>query len=239
MSSVPGHPESVAARTIFLVIRAGAEPAAGDRRKIAPGGGALACTRQLNPMRPAQNEVSLANFPYTLSEDGLQWHCGMPGCNWTRPRTKKSLIVYHKNTHFPKYECEICKECFPQKFRLDTHIRTFHTGEKPYQCKHCDRAFVQLSNLQDHVRKQHAAAVAPSPSPLEPAEHCDPPISSETEKGSWVTSSHPSDISPNKARKVFRIKPRVLRSGDVTGPQLDHCARGCCTEPLQCGDPVS
>jgi uncharacterized C2H2 Zn-finger protein len=70
---------------------------------------------------------------------------------------KRSLIVYHKNTHFPKYACTECEQIFPQKSRLEVHIRTAHTGEKPYKCNHCERAFPQLSNLNDHVSKNHAA----------------------------------------------------------------------------------
>lgn len=65
--------------------------------------------------------------------------------------------MYHKNTHFPKYACTDCDQVFPQKSRLEVHIRTAHTGEKPYECKHCDRAFPQLSNLNDHVNKAHIA----------------------------------------------------------------------------------
>lgn len=90
----------------------------------------------------------------------------MPGCTKRIETTKKSLIVYHRNTHFPKYKCEDCGELFPQKSRLDTHVRIAHTGEKPYACTHCDRCFPQMSNLQDHVRKHHerpASGVANSP----------------------------------------------------------------------------
>ncbi len=105
---------------------------------------------------------SLENFPCTVSSDGETWHCGMPGCCYSKPKAKKSLIVYHKQTHFPKYKCEECGELFPQKSRLDTHVRTAHTGEKPYACPHCERAFPQQSNLNDHVKKHHPTA-APRP----------------------------------------------------------------------------
>jgi hypothetical protein len=71
---------------------------------------------------------------------------------------KKSLIVYHRNTHFPKYACEHCDQIFPQKSRLEVHVRTIHTGEKPYKCEHCERAFPQMSNLNDHVKKTHVPA---------------------------------------------------------------------------------
>ena len=92
-------------------------------------------------------------FPHTIIEN--EWCCGVEGCNKRIAVAKKSLIVYHKNTHNPKYKCEHCDELFPQKSRLEVHVRTMHTGEKPYKCEHCDKAFFQMSNLNDHVKKTH------------------------------------------------------------------------------------
>jgi uncharacterized Zn-finger protein len=79
----------------------------------------------------------------------------MADCSKQIPVEKRSLIVYHKNTHFPKYACTECEQIFPQKSRLEVHMRTAHTGEKPYKCTECERAFPQLSNLNDHVSKNH------------------------------------------------------------------------------------
>jgi len=90
-------------------------------------------------------------FPFTVA-DGV-WSCGL--CPKTIETDKKSLIVYHKNTHYPKYACDFCEKMFPQKSRLDVHVRTSHTGEKPYACTKCDKAFFQLSNLNDHMKKNH------------------------------------------------------------------------------------
>jgi len=92
-------------------------------------------------------------FPHTVANN--MWCCGMDGCSKQIAVEKKSLIVYHKNTHNPKYECAHCGEKFPQKNRLEVHVRTAHTLEKPYKCSHCDRAFPQLSNLKDHVKNWH------------------------------------------------------------------------------------
>ncbi len=92
-------------------------------------------------------------FPHTIVSN--TWCCGMDGCKKQIPVEKKSLIVYHKNTHNPKYECTHCGEKFPQKNRLEVHVRTAHTFEKPYKCSHCDKAFPQLSNLNDHVKNNH------------------------------------------------------------------------------------
>jgi hypothetical protein len=111
------------------------------------------------------NSASSPAYPFTLAENGTVWCCGMPGCTKRIEITKKSLIVYHRNTHFPKYECSECGDLFPQKNRLDVHMRTAHTGEKPYPCEQCERAFPQLSNLQDHVRKHHDAKTGLAASP--------------------------------------------------------------------------
>ena len=96
-------------------------------------------------------------FPFCV--ENAIWCCGMKGCDKKIPTEKKSLIVYHKNTHFPKYACSECEKVFPQKSRLDVHMRTIHTGEKPYECTECTRAFPQLSNLNDHLKKHHSDSV--------------------------------------------------------------------------------
>ena len=95
----------------------------------------------------------MSDFVHTI-HDG-HWCCGMPDCGKKIILEKKSLIVYHRNTHFPKYECTECGKFFPQKSRLEVHIRTIHTGEKPYCCGQCDRTFPQMSNLNDHMKNTH------------------------------------------------------------------------------------
>jgi hypothetical protein len=101
------------------------------------------------------SNFSTTNFPFKITDD--VWCCGMTDCKKSIATNKKSLIVYHKNTHFPKYACTECNEVFPQKSRLEVHVRTAHTGEKPYQCMHFELAFPQMSNLNDHVKKSHTS----------------------------------------------------------------------------------
>jgi hypothetical protein len=112
--------------------------------------------------------MSLENFPFTLLNDGAIWCCGMPDCGKHIPKEKKSLIVYHKNKHFPSLKCEHCGDLFPQKANLDAHIRVKHTGEKPYKCNHCDKAYPQMSNLKDHVSKHHPEALVVAAVPEAP-----------------------------------------------------------------------
>jgi uncharacterized Zn-finger protein len=107
--------------------------------------------------------MSLDNFPFTFINDGAVWCCGMPDCGKQIPKEKKSLIVYHKNKHFPSLKCPHCDELFPQKANLETHVRVKHTGEKPFKCEHCDKAYPQMSNLKDHIAKHHADKLTPTP----------------------------------------------------------------------------
>lgn len=171
------------------------------------------------PDIPVAN-YSLKNFPYTVVEgtEGPVWHCGMPGCGWSRPKAKKSLVVYHKNTHFPNYICAECQEAFPQKSRLDTHVRTFHTGEKPYKCQQCERAFPQLSNLQDHVRKHHSASGNKGDAPPTPREDPGP-------QGARVSPCEIADLAPNDPRVDIAEVARIVFGGNMGGCELDHCAR--------------
>jgi protein-disulfide isomerase len=115
--------------------------------------------------------MSLDNFPFTFINDGTVWCCGMPDCGKQIPKEKKSLIVYHKNKHFPSLKCPHCDEMFPQKANLETHVRVKHTGEKPYKCEHCEKAYPQMSNLKDHMVKHHAdklvATTAEDPTPVQ------------------------------------------------------------------------
>ena len=110
-------------------------------------------------------EVPSMSTDYPFAIDAGVWCCGMASCAKRIPVEKKSLIVYHKNTHFPKYACTECDKVFPQKSRLEVHMRTAHTGEKPYACTHCERAFPQLSNLNDHVKKTHLATSTEAKTP--------------------------------------------------------------------------
>ncbi len=156
-------------------------------------------------------------FPATITEDGSTWCCGMAGCSKTIPTSKKSLIVYHKNTHFPKYKCDFCLQLFPQKNRLDVHVRTVHTGEKPYECSHCEKCFPQLSNLQDHVRKHHCSS----------NERKDPGA-----ERTGVLSSHVPYVSADKAWVDVMVEIDILLSRDMGGCKLDHGARRCGAEPI-------
>ncbi|KAI8591773.1 hypothetical protein BDZ88DRAFT_392935, partial [Geranomyces variabilis] len=47
---------------------------------------------------------------------------------------------------------EGCDKAFNQSPRLTTHIRRYHTGERPYKCtwKGCDSAFTSSGHLTDH-----------------------------------------------------------------------------------------
>ena len=157
----------------------------------------------------------------------------MPGCTKQIDVSKKSLIVYHKNTHNPKYKCEHCAECFPQKSRLEVHIRTTHTGEKPYKCDHCEKAFPQMSNLNDHVKKNHTDVeitpkkVKVTVPKIDYASLYPTFYKNEMERLKRVSSmNHPALVS--EVGRLWRLKKEALLNenntttvpGENPGPQL-------------------
>ena len=166
-------------------------------------------------------------FPYTIIEN--QWCCGMTGCKKQIDVSKKSLIVYHKNTHNPKYTCNECGDAFPQKSRLEVHCRTTHTGEKPYKCDHCDRGFPQLSNLNDHVKKNHMdVKVIPSTTVKRVLKLTTPKIdfanlypgfyraTMEELKRETPDLSHPALVS--EVGRLWRLKKEVLTNENNATP---------------------
>lgn len=162
-------------------------------------------------------------FPHKIIEN--QWCCGMPGCTKQIDVSKKSLIVYHKNTHNPKYKCEHCAECFPQKSRLEVHVRTTHTGEKPYKCDHCEKAFPQMSNLNDHVKKNHMdVEIIPKKVKVAPAPKIDYaglyPTFYKNEmdrlKKDCPSMAHPALVS--EVGRLWRLKKETLLNENNTAP---------------------
>jgi hypothetical protein len=121
------------------------------------------CTRprrdslDLSPLKHSKEAELDVSRPFPFTTVGNKWCCGMPNCTKQIDAAKKSLIGYHKNTHFPKYTCEHCNEAFPQKCALEVHIRTNHTHEKPYKCTSCENAFTQKVCLDVHVKRYHLA----------------------------------------------------------------------------------
>ena len=50
--------------------------------------------------------------------------------------------------------CSFCKKICHSTFQMITHIRRFHTHQKPFSCKFCDISFVEKYSLTIHNRSQ-------------------------------------------------------------------------------------
>lgn len=53
------------------------------------------------------------------------------------------------------FKCSYCNAAFKQKVHRDTHIRGQHTGEKPYLCNQCGRSYYAQSVLRLHINRYH------------------------------------------------------------------------------------
>lgn len=52
------------------------------------------------------------------------------------------------------FKCDYCSATFKQKVHRDTHIRQ-HTGEKPFMCHACGRSYHAQSVLKSHMNRYH------------------------------------------------------------------------------------
>ena len=53
------------------------------------------------------------------------------------------------------HECKHCGKIFPQKHKLDQHVRIKHDQIKPFKCDQCEMAFGYKRGLKSHVEHIH------------------------------------------------------------------------------------
>lgn len=74
-------------------------------------------------------------------------------CNKTYSSRKNYEIHLQKNNGKCYFECEYCSKVFYyKKSKLDVHIRSAHTKERPYVCEVCGKGYVTPDKLRIHVR---------------------------------------------------------------------------------------
>ncbi|XP_031631848.1 zinc finger protein 652-like [Contarinia nasturtii] len=68
-------------------------------------------------------------------------------------RDMKTHLKIFHSTERP-FKCNFCEATFKQKVHRDTHVRQ-HTGEKPYICHLCGRSYHAQSVLNAHMNRYH------------------------------------------------------------------------------------
>ena len=65
----------------------------------------------------------------------------------------KSRLESHLRTHtdYRGHNCTVCTLSFKSIYSLQRHMRN-HTGEQPYVCKECGKAFTRTDCLQRHLK---------------------------------------------------------------------------------------
>lgn len=68
------------------------------------------------------------------------------------------LVKHHNATHFRPFTCDICKDTFFSKNKLNKHQIQHHPVEAPfkYHCSFCSKGFFSQKHRDDHL-KQHGS----------------------------------------------------------------------------------
>ncbi|KAF8165736.1 hypothetical protein B0H34DRAFT_250896 [Crassisporium funariophilum] len=68
---------------------------------------------------------------------------------------KRHVKAVHLNLRPHRCSYGDCKKEFAQKFSLNIHVNSIHTGEKPLVCTHCDIRFSDPARRNKHVHRSH------------------------------------------------------------------------------------
>jgi hypothetical protein len=74
-----------------------------------------------------------------------------PHCGGTYSQIWKHMREMHTEEKDKKYHCEYCQRGFMERHKMEAHIRSAHTGEKPFACRYmCGQACAEAGNRKKH-----------------------------------------------------------------------------------------
>merc|ERR1719282_2163985 len=79
-----------------------------------------------------------------------------PYCGGTFTNLWRHMKVSHAEDKDKKYKCDFCEKGFVDNSRLQAHLRSRHTGEKPFPCRYlCGEACAEAGNRKKHEITRH------------------------------------------------------------------------------------
>lgn len=73
-------------------------------------------------------------------------------------KSKVHLSSHKKLQHSldRNFICQSCDRCFPDKTRLNAHIRVVHEKSSlPHKCIYCEDRYADVNSLKSHVNSKH------------------------------------------------------------------------------------
>ncbi|CAH1122269.1 unnamed protein product [Ceutorhynchus assimilis] len=85
-----------------------------------------------------------------MTHNEMEFACSL--CD--RTYKQKNNLLKHQDQHMGKFICEICSKAFVFRASLSQHMR-LHKGDTKYQCTECKTICMNKRRLEGHIRSHH------------------------------------------------------------------------------------